>query len=30
VAVNRKMLSELAINDAPGFTQLVTLAKSSL
>ena len=30
VAVNRKMLSELAINDARGFSQLVELAKASL
>ena len=30
VAVNRKMLSELAIHDAQGFTQLVEVAKSSL
>ena len=30
VAVNRKMLSELAIHDAQGFSQLVDLAKESL
>ena len=30
VAVNRKMLSELAIQDAQGFTQLVEVAKASL
>ena len=30
VAVNRKMLSELAIHDAQGFTQLVEVAKASL
>jgi large subunit ribosomal protein L20 len=30
VAVNRKMLSELAIHDARGFTELVEVAKASL
>ena len=30
VAVNRKMLSELAIQDAQSFAQLVELAKASL
>ena len=30
VAVNRKMLSELAIHDAQGFTDLVEVAKASL
>ena len=30
VAVNRKMLSEMAIHDSKGFTQLVDLAKASL
>ncbi|MCL1804842.1 MAG: 50S ribosomal protein L20 [Clostridiales bacterium] len=30
VEVNRKMLSELAIHDAQGFSQLVELAKTSL
>jgi len=30
VAVNRKMLSELAIHDARSFTELVEVAKSSL
>ena len=30
VAVNRKMLSELAIHDASGFSQLVEVAKASL
>ena len=30
VAVNRKMLSELAIHDAQSFSQLVEMAKSSL
>ncbi len=30
VAVNRKMLSEMAISDAQSFTQLVDLAKASL
>lgn len=30
VEINRKMLSEMAINDAEGFAQLVELAKSHL
>lgn len=30
VEVNRKMLSELAINDPEGFAQLVSVAKSKL
>ena len=30
VEVNRKMLSEMAISDAEGFTQLVEVAKSKL
>jgi large subunit ribosomal protein L20 len=30
VEVNRKMLSEMAINDAAGFTALAELAKSKL
>ncbi len=30
VDINRKMLSELAINDAAGFTKLAELAKSKL
>ena len=30
VEVNRKMLSEMAISDAEGFTSLVELAKSKL
>ncbi len=30
VAVNRKMLSEMAISDAQSFTQLVDLAKANL
>lgn len=30
VAVNRKMLADLAINDAAAFTQLVTVAKGQL
>ena len=30
VAVNRKMLSELAIHDAKSFTELVDVAKASL
>ena len=30
IEVNRKMLSELAINDAQGFTHLVKVAKSNL
>ena len=30
VAVNRKMLSELAIHDAHGFSELVEVAKASL
>ena len=30
VQVNRKMLSEMAINDAEGFKKLVTVAKSKL
>jgi large subunit ribosomal protein L20 len=30
VTLNRKMLSELAINDAPAFEALVVLAKSNL
>jgi len=30
VAVNRKILSELAIHDAQGFTDLVEVAKASL
>jgi len=29
VAVNRKMLSEMAIHDAKGFTQLVEIAKAN-
>ncbi|MFP4698230.1 MAG: 50S ribosomal protein L20 [Eubacteriales bacterium] len=30
VEVNRKMLAEMAINDAEGFTQLVNVAKEKL
>ena len=30
IALNRKMLSELAINDAPAFTALVEKAKAAL
>ena len=30
IEVNRKMLSEMAISDAEGFTQLVEVAKSKL
>ena len=30
VTINRKMLSEMAINDAAGFTALVEVAKSKL
>ena len=30
VEVNRKMLAEMAVNDAPAFAQLVELAKKSL
>lgn len=30
IAINRKMLSEMAINDAAGFTALVETAKSKL
>ena len=30
VEVNRKMLSEMAIHDAEGFTQLVNIAKEAL
>ena len=30
VQVNRKMLAELAVNDAEGFTALVEVAKSKL
>ena len=30
VEINRKMLAELAVNDAEGFTSLVDLAKSKL
>lgn len=30
IDVNRKMLSEMAINDAPGFTALCDVAKSKL
>ena len=30
VEVNRKMLSEMAISDAEGFSQLVEVAKSKL
>lgn len=30
VEVNRKMLSEMAVNDAEGFTKLADLAKSKL
>ena len=30
VEVNRKMLAELAVNDADGFTKLAELAKSKL
>lgn len=29
VNVNRKMLADMAINDAPGFSQLVDLAKNA-
>mgnify|MGYP000878761502 FL=1 len=29
VQINRKMLSEMAINDASGFTQLVDIAKAN-
>lgn len=30
VQIDRKVLAELAVNDAPGFSQLVTLAKQKL
>ncbi len=30
VEVNRKMLAELAVNDAPAFAELATLAKSKV
>ena len=30
IDVNRKMLAELAVNDAAGFTQLVDIAKAQL
>jgi len=30
VEVNRKMLAELAVNDAQGFTTLAELAKSKI
>ena len=30
IAINRKMLSEIAIHDAEGFAKLVNLSKSSL
>ncbi|HHW29484.1 MAG TPA: 50S ribosomal protein L20, partial [Syntrophomonadaceae bacterium] len=30
VGVNRKMLAELAVNDAPAFSKLVELAKRNL
>jgi len=30
VQINRKMLSEMAINDAEGFTELVNLAKANV
>lgn len=30
VQINRKMLSQMAINDAEGFTQLVDLAKANI
>ena len=30
VQVNRKMLAEMAVNDAAGFTALVEVAKSKL
>jgi large subunit ribosomal protein L20 len=30
VDINRKMLADLAVNDADGFTELVTLAKNNL
>ena len=30
VEINRKMLSEMAVNDAAGFTTLAELAKSNL
>lgn len=29
VAINRKMLADMAVNDAPGFKQLVETAKSA-
>lgn len=30
VDINRKMLAELAVNDAAGFTELISLAKNNL
>jgi large subunit ribosomal protein L20 len=30
IQINRKMLSEMAINDASGFTQLVDIAKANV
>ncbi|HZJ82187.1 MAG TPA: 50S ribosomal protein L20, partial [Clostridia bacterium] len=30
IQIDRKVLADLAINDAPGFSQLVTLAKQQL
>lgn len=30
ISINRKMLSEMAINDADGFAQLVEIAKSNI
>lgn len=30
VAINRKMLSEIAIHDAPGFTSIVEIARKQL
>jgi large subunit ribosomal protein L20 len=30
IEINRKVLAELAINDAPGFTKLAEIAKESL
>ena len=30
IEINRKMLAEMAVNDQPSFSQLVTLAKESL
>jgi large subunit ribosomal protein L20 len=30
VAINRKMLSEMAVNDAAGFASLAELAKSKI